>query len=99
MHLCGTARPDPDFLELVKLLRSSGKVKRAWLAQKQLKHYPEHPALAIAVVPKGFYVSDESCAEAITEFLNLDCAFFVVLKRGDYKKLAKRIIREGHRIL
>ena len=77
---------------LIEKLMASGKVKKAWLAQKVVRHYPESPALAIAVIDKGFHFSHESAAEKIIAQMDLNCAFYIVLKRSEQKKLAKKII-------
>ncbi len=80
-------------------VKATGKVKKAWLAQKFVEHYPDEPVLAIAVVGQGFFVSDESCRETISDLIDLNYDFFVVPKMGDHKKLAKKIIANGNRIL
>ncbi|MGI9295396.1 MAG: M48 family metallopeptidase [Pseudomonadales bacterium] len=77
-------------VHIVDTLKATGKVKKAWLAQKKVKHYPEQPALAIAITAKGF--SDDAVVAQVSEQLNLDCTFYVVPRSGDFKKLAKKII-------
>ena len=80
-------------------LKASRKVKQAWIAEKKVEYYPESPALALAVVLKGLYWNEDSVTERLAQRLELDCAFFVVPKRGDHKKLAKKIIAIGDQLV
>lgn len=85
--------------DIANSLKANKNVKRVWLAQKQLKHYPEYPALAFAVQVKGFVMDSEKRAMEIIQSLNLDCDFFAISKSGNFKKLAKQIIKAGERIV
>ncbi len=84
---------------IVEKLKLSGKVKQAWLAQKKLQHYPDSPALAIAVKLKGMSFSEDSGVKAIQEHLDLNCDYFILPKSGQHKKLAKKVMRAGQQII
>ncbi len=81
------------------ILKQHKKIKKAWLAQKKLLHYPDVPALAIAVAFKGFVYNREKITNEITEALELKCTFYVVAKGGEHNKLAKMVIKHGSRIV
>lgn len=84
---------------IVEKLKSNHNVKKAWIASKRMEYYPEVPALAIAVVFKGLFVSYDGVTDKVAADLNMDCSLFVVPKAGDYKAIAKNIIKIGDRIL
>lgn len=88
---------------ITKKLKGYKNIKKAWIAKKQVQYYTEVPALAIAIVFKGFFLSYEQLANKIAEDLvqdpALNCSLFIVPKGGDYKKLARRIIQVGDKII
>ncbi len=87
-------------IEIVTQLSESPLVGKAWLAQKPVKHYPEVPALAIAVTSKGLHFSEDGLADKLAEAFEFpDVTFFVVPKTGNFKPLAKRIIKAGEQIV
>ncbi|MEM7357646.1 MAG: M48 family metallopeptidase [Pseudomonadota bacterium] len=83
---------------LIAKLKQSKKVKKAWVAQKVVKHNPEIPAIAIAVIGKGFALSDDSLQKALAEEFS-DFPVWIIPKSGVYKPLAKRIIKVGDRVV
>lgn len=83
---------------VIARLEQSDKIKKAWIAQKLVTHYPEIPALAIAVIGKGFALSDSSLQKTLSEEL-ADFSVWVIPKAGDYKSLAKRIIKIGEQVV
>ncbi len=91
---------DAEKLEQLKQqLRRMKKVGRVWLAQKQVKHYPESPVYIIAFQPKGFNVSGDGLPQKVAEALDMDGDFFVVCKKGNTSQLAKKAVKAGQRIL
>lgn len=87
---------DAEFLSmLAEKLKATGRIKHAWIAQKQLEHYPDSQALVIAVKQKGFYVSEESIQEAINKDLNLEFDYFLLPMTGSLKKMAKETRKVG----
>ena len=85
--------------DIVAQLGAFGALKGAWIAQKPMRHYPEVPALAIAVTTKGLFGNAQKTATAIEAALNLDCTYYLVAKSGEYKQLASAIIKKGERII
>jgi len=83
---------------VVAKLKRSGLIKKAWIAQKIVKHYPETPAIAVAVIGKGFSLSAKSLQTTLAEeFEKHD--LWIIPKSGDYKPLAKSIIKIGDRVV
>lgn len=84
---------------LAEKLSAIPKVKKAWLAQKVTKHYPEYPAIAIAIQVKNDWFTDyNKLSEEIVGSLQLNHTIYIVPLGGDYKKLAKKIRRVGNSI-
>jgi Zn-dependent protease with chaperone function len=77
------------------LLLQHPKVKKLWVAKKQVQYYPEQPVYIFAFAPKGFYLSYEGVQKSVAEALQYDADVFVVVKGGDYRKLAKKVIKCG----
>ena len=90
---------EQNLKHVVNILKANGKVKKAWIAAKKLQHYPESPAYALAIVTQGFFRNYEKITGKIAEQIQMDCSFFIVAKAGDHKKLAKKIIKAGTRIV
>lgn len=84
---------------IIEKLKENKRIKKAWLAEKAVVHYPDVPALAIALSFNGFFRSYDSEVARITNHLNLNCTHYVVPKSGDYRQLAKSIIKHGERII
>ena len=89
---------DASIKDLIAQLKQSKKIKKAWIVQKKVKYYPEVPAIAIAVIGKGFVLSESSLQESIAEDLN-GFSIWIIPKSGDFKPLAKKIIKAGERII
>jgi len=85
--------------QILAVLQAHPKVKAAWLAEKEVKHYADVPALALLVKLKGVLTDHDKVAAEIADAMEADATFFVVPKTGDYKKLAKAIVKAGERIL
>ena len=83
---------------VIAKLKESKKIKKAWIAKKVVKHYPEIPAIAVAVIGKGFALSEDSLQKALAEEL-AEFSIWVIPKAGDYKPLAKQIIKAGERVV
>ncbi len=91
---------DKDVIRHIRhKLRASKKVKKAWIAQKKTKHNTDIPAIAIAFESKGVYLSEESLSEKIVESLGMNVSIFMVPVKGEYKHLAKKIVRMNEQIL
>lgn len=84
---------------IVDALAAHPKVKSAWLAEKVMKHYPEVPAIAIAIKLRGFLTDADEVEDELLEQLDIGASIFIVPSQGEYKKLAKKIIKSGERIV
>jgi len=89
---------DESVKAVIAKLKQSNKIKKAWIAKKVVKHYPEEQAIAIAVVGKGFALSEDSLQEALAEEMS-EFSLWIIPKSGDYKPLAKQIISAGEQII
>ncbi len=64
-------------------------VQQAWVACKELTHYPEFPVYVVAVQGKG---DQDALEQAVNEaFEHLSEQIFVVSIKGNYKPIAKKI--------
>ncbi len=89
---------DESVKAIIVKLKQSNKVKKAWIAKKVVKHYPEEPAIAIAVIGKGFALSEDSLQQTLAEEMS-EFSLWIIPKSGDYKPLAKQIIDAGEQII
>jgi len=83
---------------VIAKLKESKKIKKAWIAKKTVKYYPEVPAIAVAVIGKGFALSEDSLQKVLSEEL-ADFSLWIIPKAGDYKPLAKQIIKAGEQVI
>lgn len=94
---------DPQLLEKLKTELSAAKMAgKAWLAFKQVEHYPENPVWVVAFHPKGFRFDDEDLPQKLIQQLQLDMGdvdLFFVATRGDTKSIAKKVKKAGERIV
>lgn len=87
-----------DLNGIIDQLLQHPKVKKLWVAKKVVQYYPEHPVYIFAFAPRGFYLSYEGVQKNVAESLQYDGDVFVVVKGGDYRKLAKKVINFGIRV-
>lgn len=83
---------------VIAKVKQSDKIKKAWIAQKVVTHFPESPAIAVAVVGKGFALSEDSLQQALAAEFS-EFSIWVIPKAGDYKPLAKQIIKAGDQVV
>jgi len=88
---------DEQRQRLLEQLKSTGKVKHAWVAQKPLDR-DDLVAMVIAIAPKGFAVSEESQIKAAADAVDFDGVLFIVSKSGETRKLAKKAIKCGSKL-
>ena len=90
-------------LEQIVASLKAHNVEKAWIARKQVQYYTEVPAFAIAIILVGWFTNYEKKANTIandlTNNLDLNCSLFIIPKAGNYKKLAKKIMVIGDRII
>lgn len=84
-----------EIIDVLKQVKGHKNVRKVWIAQKRLKYYPESPVYVIVFSAKGFYTSYESVQAKVTESIQTNEDVFVVVKAGDFKKLAKKVIKAG----
>jgi Zn-dependent protease with chaperone function len=91
---------DQELLQqLSKNLKRNKKVGKVWLAQKQLEYFPDKPVYIIVFAVKGFLFSSDKYETRVMQNLDLPGDFFVICKTGDFKDLAKQVIKAGKRII
>lgn len=84
---------------LAEKLRETGKITKAWIAQKIVQYYPEYPVLVIVIECNGLFVNEMTLIEQLNKQLHLGCAFFVISKKGPHPSLAKQICALNDRII
>ncbi|GAB6141541.1 hypothetical protein JCM14076_22700 [Methylosoma difficile] len=72
-------------------------IKRAWLAEKRMQHYPESKTYVLAF-EKDLYNSENAMVKRIVAELEIDGVCFVVMKGGGNKVIAKQVIAKGIRL-
>ncbi|MDM3871646.1 M48 family metalloprotease [Porticoccus sp. W117] len=91
---------DQPLLEKMKqVLGAQKNVRSAWVAQKVVKYCQEQPVYIIAFKPKGFYFSDDKVLESLVQGFEGEGDIFLVAARGETKKLAKKVKKQGVNIL
>lgn len=84
---------------IIKTLSANKNVKKVWIAQKPMQYYAHVPAYGIAIEFKQRFGSVDKLVQEVLDQLDLDCSYFVVPKSGDFKKLAKKIIKLKDRLV
>lgn len=85
---------DNEYREIIlRAVNKTPGIARLWVAQKDVEHYPEIPALALVVDGQGWFKNNNNLAEALEDELELECTFYVLGKGGDYADIAKRVIK------
>jgi len=91
---------EEEAARLVEALKSSKLVKKAWVAKKVVADDAGYPYLAIAFVVRGwFHFSEERVTNRLEKQMPEDFAGWLIPKMGYQKKLAKKIIKQGQRLL
>ena len=85
--------------QLTENLRSVKKVGQAWLAQKQLIHFPDNPVYILVFKPKGISFSSERLQQEVVDALDIDETLFVLCKTRDNARFVKEVIKVGKRVL
>ena len=89
------AKLNEEILDVLRQVKAHKNVRKVWIAQKQLEYYPESPVYVVVFSAKGFYTSYESVQAKVTGSIQTNEDVFVVVKAGDFKKLAKKVIKAG----
>lgn len=84
-----------EIIDVLRQVSNHKNVKKVWIAQKHLEHYPNSPVYAIVFSARGFYTSYESVQAKVTASIETNEDVFIVVKAGDFKKLAKKVIKAG----
>ena len=84
---------------LAERLRETGKIAKAWIAQKMVQFYPEYPVLIIVIHPSHFFVNETTLIDQLSQQLHLGRAFLVITKNGPYKSLAKQVITLNNHLI
>lgn len=70
-------------------------LKHAWLAEKELKHFPEQKILVMIFTKKAFEGKDKELLEQIKQDLDSDHTCYVLNKKGEYAALAKEVMKHA----
>ncbi len=80
-------------------LRALKQIGKVWLGQKPVKYFPEDPVYIIAFSPKGLVYNTERLQNRIAEELEFEGSLFITCTRGNTSALAKKVVKNGTRIL
>lgn len=80
-------------LAVADVLKQSERVKRAWLARREVEHLPEIPSFLMAVELKGFRLSNDGAVDSLIKTLGeaFPGATLHVFPASDNRALAKKI--------
>lgn len=84
---------------LIESLRSVKKVGQAWLAQKQVVHFPGNPVYVLVFKPKGIAFSSERLQQEVVDAVDTDETLFVLCKTRHNAKFVREVIKVGQRVL
>lgn len=91
---------EEDLQTIIEQLGRAKNLKSAWLAQKVLTHNPDQePVSIVAFKAKGFYWSWDNVIDRVMADLALPVKVFFIVKGGDYRQLAGRVMKIGKRIV
>jgi Zn-dependent protease with chaperone function len=85
--------------QLLAGLKEHKKVGKAWLAEKVVENFPDDPVYIVAFSLKGFTLSASGVQKKVAEALQVNGNVFIVCKSGEAKKIARKVIKSGRRIL
>lgn len=85
--------------QLARHLKDLGQVKHAWICRKAVKIRPEEPVYVLAFQATGWFPKEEKRVRALVERFEGPGPTFIIMKGGQAKKLAKRVMGVGQRIL
>ncbi len=97
-HLYKATIDDKMRKTIIADLMQNELIKSAWLVEKEVQHYKETPMLAIAVKTKGMHLSEESAMQKVYVQMEIEASYIIVPYLSDYKKLCKKIMKEGDRL-
>ncbi len=90
----------PDSLaQLARQLAQLGGVKHAWICRKAVRIAPEHPVYVLVFQPSGWFTREAGAVKHLVEHFSGPGPTFIVMKGGRARKLAKRAIKAGQRIV
>ncbi len=84
---------DIDNLFTHKIMKIKG-LKHVWLAEKQMRYYPESKTY-ILVFEKSFFDKEDKIVGLLTARLDPDLNCFITQRTSGYTDIAKQVIRKG----
>jgi len=72
-------------------------IKRIWLAEKPMQHYPEAKSYVV-VFAKAWFANEKKLTQRLIAELRLPQNLFVLCKSGAHAAIAKRAIRAGSEV-
>lgn len=89
---------DADTLAAVRTAAANiAGIKRVWLAEKPMQHYPEAKSYVV-VFAKGWFASEKKLTQRLVAELRLPQNLFVLCKSGAHAAIAKRAIKAGSEV-
>jgi len=94
------SKPQADNETLAALHRAAAAVagvKRLWLAEKPMQHYPDAKTYVLVFAKKAF-ANEQKLTQQLLAQLSLPHSLFVLSKSGPHAAIAKRAIKAGSEI-
>jgi hypothetical protein len=91
--------PDEQENLLSEQLAASKYVKAAWVARKKVQYNPDDPVYVVAFKPRGFYWNWDNVVQRVLAEIEVTGHVFFVVNGGDYRKMARKVIKAGKRII
>ncbi|WP_150048874.1 M48 family metallopeptidase [Methylomonas rhizoryzae] len=99
-HKDSLIEPQVDAATLAALRQAAAAVtgiKRLWLAEKPMQHYPDAKTYVL-VFAKDVFAKEQKLTQQLLARLSLPHSLFILGKSGPHKALAKRALKVGSEI-
>lgn len=85
--------------ELAGQLNKMGGIKHAWICRKTVEIRPDAPVYVLAFQAKGWFPKESKLVDTLAQDLEGPGLTFIVMKGGQTRKLAKRVIKLGQQVM
>jgi Zn-dependent protease with chaperone function len=89
----------PLLENLIEQLKAHKRVKKVWIAEKAVSHYKDDPVYIVAFTLRGLAFSYDKAEDELRNAIRHSASVFIVAKSGTHKKLAKKVIKSGKRVI
>ena len=87
-----------DITKIRKQLEQIKGVKEAWICCKKVKVYPDDPVYVI-IYTSGWGKSHGKIEQTVINTIQMPSDYFMINKKGDFKKIAKKALKEARKVV